>query len=433
VSNDDDESARESFWDQDTGGVEIVFRGVGEDEVRFDEDEIRRHFPWTRLRGRAAAEHIAKVTGCRLRRQGKDWTGLCPLHSETRASFFVGVGDKTGKVTVNCFGCYDCGKDGSGRWKLLQRIQDLVDGKGKFTREEMRRRADSPAFRAIGQRKGKPLRRGVEFGAASIAFNAANKPIRNLLKALEDINTMGGGKLNGRLTPTTRVLERHGVRRASIAAAIRGAEALGMLRTKRAGFNRRTWQRGITTYRLTYIPAWNAPYPTDEWRAFEPKAKGARAWKETLRVARDILKQLRDGPKSASKVGAENGPKTRPYKNAKVVALEPPEPPSGERGAEGKAEGGEAKGRPEPRARASPRTKAKPDLEIISGSGVLANDIRCLRDLFYCGGWMDPEVQRVRDERLVPLRLMERWLGDDGCWCEKLTPLGERCLAMRWV
>jgi hypothetical protein len=290
---------------------------VAEDEIA-DDDETKagRYFPWTRWRGRAAAEIVARVTGCRP--HGRGWRGLCPIHSEKNASFLVHVGDKTGKVTVNCFGCFDCSKDAESRWALLEKIQNLIDGTGKLTREEKRRCADNPATRAVGLRKGKALKRGVDFGT-SIANAALNKPIRKLLEALENINIMGGGKLNGRLTPTTRVLERRGVRRMSIAAAVRGAEVLGVLRVKRGSYDRKAKRMRQTAYRLTYIPAWNAAEATDEWRIWEPVGKGVRAWKAALRVAKDALKQPQDGQKSATTRGVENGPKALPYKNATVV------------------------------------------------------------------------------------------------------------------
>jgi hypothetical protein len=121
---------------------------------------------------------------------------------------------------------------------------------------------------------------------------------------LERINVMGGGSLNGRLSPTYAVLARHGVRQKSIAAAVRSAEALGVLKVKRGGYDRKTKRMGQNIYRLTYIPAWNAAAPTDDWRSWEP---GPRAWTAALKAARAAAKSA---PRAFAAKKPPKAPKT---------------------------------------------------------------------------------------------------------------------------
>jgi hypothetical protein len=273
------------------------------------------NLPWTRWRGRGAAETLAGL--CGSHREGEGYRGYCPVHGgKSGRSFVIHVGDKTGKIVAQCFGCPDCGTDEEGRRRLCEEIQSRVDSAQASRRDDRFYRADAPAFRAVGQRQGQPLKRGVEF-AHSVAYAALGKAARKLLRALENINVMGGGKLNGCLSPTYDVLERRGVRRKSIAPAMRSLKVVGILKTRSGGYDWRAKRRRPSVLTLTYLPAWNAPAPTDDWLACEPKDGTPKAWETALKMARAAIKTApRNAPGGVRKIAPKKPPL---YKNAPVV------------------------------------------------------------------------------------------------------------------
>lgn len=67
-----------------------------------------------------------------------------------------------------------------------------------------------------------------------------------------------GGAENGKLPVTYADFEKWGVRRDSIAGAIRALEALGLIEITRHGYAGAAEKRASSLYRLTYVAAWNA-------------------------------------------------------------------------------------------------------------------------------------------------------------------------------
>jgi hypothetical protein len=77
-----------------------------------------------------------------------------------------------------------------------------------------------------------------------------------------------GGKNNGKLIVTYDDFEQFGIRRKSIAPAIRMLVAVGLIEITRPGWRLATHGRPAQ-YRLTYLEAFGKP-PTDEWKAYAP-------------------------------------------------------------------------------------------------------------------------------------------------------------------
>ena len=74
-----------------------------------------------------------------------------------------------------------------------------------------------------------------------------------------EIEHMGhAGSENGKLIVTYANLVQWGIRRDSIAGAIRALEALGLIEITRRGYGGAAEVRVPSLYRLTYLPAWNA-------------------------------------------------------------------------------------------------------------------------------------------------------------------------------
>jgi hypothetical protein len=128
------------------------------------------------------------------------------------------------------------------------------------------------------------------------------------------------GKDNGRLICTFDDFEEYGIRRKSIAPAIRLAVELGFIHVTQAGWRSAGYRRPAH-YRLTFLPTDNAG-PTDEWKqvhldTISPKNKHR---KRQLRGAKTPLTpgakmppvRLVTGganaPGGTSKTGGENAP-----------------------------------------------------------------------------------------------------------------------------
>jgi hypothetical protein len=97
------------------------------------------------------------------------------------------------------------------------------------------------------------------------------------------------GKDNGRLICTYDDLEQYGVRRMSIAPAIRLAVQLGFIRVTQIGWRSAGYRRPAQ-YRLTFLPTDNAG-PTDEWKHVQPDtiSPNNKHQKRQIRVAKTLL------------------------------------------------------------------------------------------------------------------------------------------------
>lgn len=103
----------------------------------------------------------------------------------------------------------------------------------------------------------------------STAWASLNLAARRVLDRLEIEHAHHGGKENGKLPCTYDDFERFGVRRASVAAAIRLLEAAGLLEVTHSGRGGNGEFRDPARYRLTYLKTAKAN-PTDEWRKVTP-------------------------------------------------------------------------------------------------------------------------------------------------------------------
>lgn len=101
----------------------------------------------------------------------------------------------------------------------------------------------------------------------SPAWRAASSEVRLLLDRLEVEHAANGGAQNGQLVVTYDQFAEWGLRRASVAAALREAVALGFVEVTRRGRRAYGGAKVPSTYRLTYIAGRRAsPSPTNEWR-----------------------------------------------------------------------------------------------------------------------------------------------------------------------
>jgi hypothetical protein len=82
------------------------------------------------------------------------------------------------------------------------------------------------------------------------AFRALNR--------IESEHMAHGGAENGKLPVTYAQFEDAGLHSNAIAPALRELEALGIIETTRKGYGGAATMRAPSTYRLTYVSAWNA-------------------------------------------------------------------------------------------------------------------------------------------------------------------------------
>jgi hypothetical protein len=92
----------------------------------------------------------------------------------------------------------------------------------------------------------------------SPAWRALSFPARKVLDRIELEHMHHGGAENGKLPVTYRNFEDAGVRRHSVANALRELTALGFIEVTRKGYGGAAEVRAPSLYRLTYLPAWNA-------------------------------------------------------------------------------------------------------------------------------------------------------------------------------
>jgi hypothetical protein len=116
----------------------------------------------------------------------------------------------------------------------------------------------------------------------SPAWLALPDNARRILDRLEVEHMRHGGGENGKLPCTYTDFHNWGIRRASVALAIRQCVALGFLEVTRPGFRSSAEFHHPSLYRLTYISGCGiSPAPTDDWR----RIKTDEAAKEALNRA----------------------------------------------------------------------------------------------------------------------------------------------------
>jgi hypothetical protein len=102
----------------------------------------------------------------------------------------------------------------------------------------------------------------------SAAIAALTLAAHRVLLRLEVELLRHGGKNNGKLICTYDDFKQFGIRRMSIAPAIRLLVEVGLIEITDRGWRLAAHGRPAQ-YRLTYLPAYGKP-PTDEWKAYTP-------------------------------------------------------------------------------------------------------------------------------------------------------------------
>jgi len=139
----------------------------------------------------------------------------------------------------------------------------------------------------------------------SDAWAALTFTARRVLDRLEIEHAHHGGKENGKLVCTYNDFAHFGIRRPSIANAIRQLVSLGFVEITHKGRGGNAEYRDPSRYRLTYLAAGRAG-PTDDWRDYSAPVPLS---------PRDIESRYENvtGP-----VGTKTYPKTRPAGNENV-------------------------------------------------------------------------------------------------------------------
>jgi hypothetical protein len=127
----------------------------------------------------------------------------------------------------------------------------------------------------------------------SSAYRVLSLAAHRVLSRLEVELMHHGGNENGRLTVTFRQFEDYGVRKHSIAAALREVIALGFVEITERGCAGNAGYGKANQYRLTYRPA--EDFPADgshEWRRVDTAKDAVRLQKEALRPPpMNVIKQ----------------------------------------------------------------------------------------------------------------------------------------------
>jgi hypothetical protein len=92
----------------------------------------------------------------------------------------------------------------------------------------------------------------------SPAWRALSFAARKIIDRIELEHAHHGGVENGKLPITYRNFEDAGVRRHSVAGALRELVALGIVEVTRKGYGGAAEVRAPSLYRLTYLQAWDA-------------------------------------------------------------------------------------------------------------------------------------------------------------------------------
>lgn len=139
----------------------------------------------------------------------------------------------------------------------------------------------------------------------SPAWQALPDNARRILDRLELEHLRHGGADNGNLICTYTDFEKAGIRRASIALAIRQCVALGFLEITQRGRRSAASFHTPSTYRLTYLSGCgSSPEATHEWRRIS-SAENAQA---ALQVAAQMKNQNRHPKGRMQKAGRDNAP-----------------------------------------------------------------------------------------------------------------------------
>jgi hypothetical protein len=101
----------------------------------------------------------------------------------------------------------------------------------------------------------------------SDAWKVQSLTCRRLIDFLMLEHMAHGGKENGALVATRRQLEDFGLRRNSIAGAIREAERLGLAHCDHGG------HRVASRFTLTWLPHHDGGPPSNRWREYRPSQK----------------------------------------------------------------------------------------------------------------------------------------------------------------
>lgn len=152
----------------------------------------------------------------------------------------------------------------------------------------------------------------------SPAWRALPDNARRVLERLECEHMHHGAAENGRLVCTYSDLETVGIRRKSIALAIRQCEALGFLEVTESGGRSISGLRRPSRYRLTYVHNRRAvnerrpALPTHEWRAIstdeEALAALAKATANRNPGTQAKRRKQNTGGDSAPSAGGDSAP-----------------------------------------------------------------------------------------------------------------------------
>lgn len=131
----------------------------------------------------------------------------------------------------------------------------------------------------------------------SPAWRALPNNARRVLDKLEVVHMDHGGSANGRLVCTFDDFAAWGIRKASVALAVREAVNLGFLTIERLGYRAAGGIQVPHLYRLTYVASpRDKPPRTDDWE----RIATAEQAREALRAAAEE-KRLDRQPKGRSK------------------------------------------------------------------------------------------------------------------------------------
>ncbi|WP_372422840.1 hypothetical protein [Salinarimonas chemoclinalis] len=160
----------------------------------------------------------------------------------------------------------------------------------------------------------------------SPAWHALTDNARRVLDRMEVEHMSQGAVENGRLICTYDQLEAAGIRRKSIALAVRQCIALGFVEITEAGGRSISGLRRPTRYRLTYVINRRRPgelraaVPTHEWRKIasrnEAEAALASVLHERNHGTQPVRRNQNTGGGSATRTGGGSAPGEAPSPGA---------------------------------------------------------------------------------------------------------------------
>lgn len=153
----------------------------------------------------------------------------------------------------------------------------------------------------------------------SPAWRSLSGAAKAVLDRIEIERMKHASQKNGELIVTYNNFADYGVRRRSIADAIRQAVAHGFLDITRRG-RRSAAGANPAHYRLTYLPTADAD-PTDEWRDVKPKQRKPR--KRTVSGAKTPPTQRKKNQNVGGEIAPVSEAKTPPISGAKTPLPKP--------------------------------------------------------------------------------------------------------------